>query len=275
MDEFTETSSSNVLPHVGTIHFPQDELLPHTQVPGRRYALVPILLSVCLHSIGLYSLISLRVESPSESDTVSASLRLRLVQPAPERQQALSSASQVVRENETQVQRAPAAPPLPPPRVELPKPRDTLVFIDPATPFIPTPDSLAPTRLSVRQIVDQLRREEEEQEATMIPCTPQQKRNPMLLCSDETSTLFIDTTRNLFFADSLVSANESEVKTQRISNSLRKSGMAQGDIDRYLEGIDVNAQDKSTSADARAGAMRDQMFSNDSTYQLMKRVLNP
>lgn len=62
---------------------------------------------------------------------------------------------------------------------------------------------------------------------------------------------------------------------RRIATSLQDTGMAQGDIDRYLNVIDLEAKERSTSGDARATAVKDQLFRNDSSYQLMKRVLNP
>jgi hypothetical protein len=61
---------------------------------------------------------------------------------------------------------------------------------------------------------------------------------------------------NVFFAATPENSQglASATKFTRIANSLRESGMSQSDIDRYVEGIDVNAQQRSTSGDARATA---------------------
>jgi|GEM_PF-2473524 len=171
----------------------------------------------------------------------------------------------------------PPAPTLPPPLVDLPQQPKTIVTIDPMPAPLPAPDSLAPTRLTVRQMVEVLRSEQEQQSVSQV-CTPLQKRNPMLRCADEASAAF-DSAQNdagspFLFATS-GNTEASATRVGRIANSLRESGMSQSDIDRFLEGIDVNAQDENTSGDARTSAVIDQLFSNDSTYQLMKRVLNP
>ena len=102
----------------------------------------------------------------------------------------------------------------------------------------------------------------------------------MLNCDDDTATSFdfnkLDGGDGLFATPSTsADAISSAAKFRRIAESLRESGMSQSDIDRYVEGIDMNVQQKNTSGDARENAMRDLMFRNDSTYRQKQRALNP
>lgn len=66
-----------------------------------------------------------------------------------------------------------------------------------------------------------------------------------------------------------------EQRHVRLRTSLLESGLSQEEADRYLERLDVNAQERFTSGDATATRMRDQMLRNDASYQLMQRVFNP
>ena len=257
----------------------EDEQSIPAQAPGRRFTLGPLLVSLCLHALGLYALVEHPIEAPRESTKTPVAIHLRLVPPPrPEPLQNVPMEPASTADNVNTIPRPTPAPTLPSPLVDLPQRPDT-VTTEPMPRPSPEPEALAPTRLTVRQMVDKLRSEEERQ-AVLQVCTPQQRRNPMFLCADEATTGFDDDQResdDVWFA--ATSANSQGVanaaRVRRIADSLRESGMSQSDIDRYVEGIDVNSQQRSTSGDARASAVRDQMFRNDSTYQQMKRVMNP
>lgn len=227
-------------------------------------------------------MVELRVEAPKQTNRSTVAIQVQLRPPPQTR---LAEAAQrapieptSTREDANTIPK-PAAPALPPPRVDVPRRPDTLVTIEPAPAPLPAPEAPATTRLAIRQMVETLR-SEQEQQAVLRACTPLQRLNPMLRCADEGSSAFDDAQRDVgaaFFATNPAfnQGNANAARVRRIADSLRNTGMSQGDIDRYVEGIDVNAQDRSTSGDARAGAVRDQMFRNDSTYQQMRRVLNP
>lgn len=281
MGDFTSTMRMDALPPLGTLQCQEDESGTPPQAPRRRYALGPLLASVGLHALALYGLVEFRIETPREPSATPVAIHVQLVSPplprALEPPPTLPIEPEIALENPSSDSIPPTRPALPPPRVELPQPPEIVVIIDPA--LLPVPDTAAPTRLSIRQVVEQLRNEEERRTVLQV-CTPVQKRNPMLLCADEADSAFNNTQLNgdrYFFAAMLSDGDglAREARVRRIANGLRESGMSQSDSDRYVEGIDVNAQQRSTSGDARAGAVRDQMFRNDSTYRQMRRVLNP
>lgn len=280
MEGFTRITVIDSLPLLGSMQFPEDEPSKSTEATGRRFALGPILASVLLHALGLYSFMEYRVETPQRASTDPVPITMQLVPPPQTRvlepPQALSIPSEDPLE---EFNWAPVSQALPPPLVDLPQSPPTQVTVDTTPPPLPASDSIAPTRLTVRRVVEQVRSEEEQRTRLQV-CTPVQKRNPMLLCGDDRSTAFDNTQRNGdrdFFAATLGGGDglAREARVRRIANGLRESGMSQSEIERYVEGIDVNSQQRSTSGDARAGAVRDQMFRNDSTYQQMRRVLNP
>jgi hypothetical protein len=283
MNYVTRATTEDSRPLLGTLQFDEDELSKPTQVQGRRLALGPVFVSVFLHVLGLYAILEHRIETPRGSTAASVAIHLQLVPPPqtrlPEPPRVAPVETEIAPESASTVPRPPEALTLPPSLVDLPQRPEMLVRKERPSILSPAPDTLAPTRLTVRQMVDKLRSDEERQ-AVMKMCAPQQKRNPMLLCSDEAASGFDDLqrdTNNVFFAATPENSQglASATRVTRIANSLRESGMSQSDIDRYVEGIDVNAQQRSTSGDARATAVRDQMFRNDSTYQQMKRVMNP
>ena len=282
MDDITRAMKLDSPPLLGTLQFEECELRKPKQALRRHYV-GPLFVSMCLHALGLYALVEHRIETPRESATATAAIHLQLVPPpqarAPEPLQATPIEAIRTPQSEGTVAMPPEAIAPPPPLVDLPQQPETLVATEPALPPKPSLDSPATTRLAVRQIVERLRSEEEQQSVGRV-CTPLQKLNPMFLCADTASAAFDSAQQDVrdgFFSSSRGDADVivSAARVRRIANSLRDSGMSQSDIDRYVEGIDVNAQEKSTSGDARASAARDQMFSNDSTYQLIKRVLNP
>ena len=281
MGEFTENLADNSLPLVGNMIFPEESREP-TQASSRRYAAGPILVSALLHAIGLYALIEFRIEAPNQPSAERVVITMQLSSPSPARSPEPKPSVLAVNEGARETINSSPRPPEPqslPPLVDLPQQPEPLVSVDPTPAPLPTPDSTAPTRLSVRQMVERLR-SEEEQQAVIRACTPLQKLNPMLLCADEASAAFdnaLPDAGDEFFATNPASADfaASQARGRRVANSLRESGMSQSDIDRYIEGFDVYSQQRNTSGDARASAVRDQMFRNDSTYQQMKRALNP
>ena len=282
MDDFTENLADSSLPLMGDMIFPEVSS-ESTQASSRRYAAGPILVSALLHAIGLYALVEFRIEEPQQASAERVVITMQLSPPtqarSPEPSPSVPAVNEGARETINSAPRPPEPPSLPPPLVNLPQQPETLVAVDPTPAPLPTPDSPAPTRLSVRQMVERLR-SEEEQQAVIRVCTPLQKLNPMLLCADEASTAFDNALSDAgsgFFAANPVNTDfaASQARNRRVANSLRESGMSQSDIDRYIEGFDVNSQQRNTSGDARASAVRDQMFRNDSTYQQMKRALNP
>lgn len=282
MDDYPRVKAIDSLPLLGSMHFPEDEPSKPAQATKRRCALGPILVSTLLHALGLYALVEHRIETPKQANAERIAITIQLVQPpqspAPALAPVLPTTTEGVVENTSSVSRPVQAPALPPPRVDLAQQPETALTIAP-TPPLPAPEALAPTRLSIRQLVEQLR-VEEEQRAVLQVCTPVQKRNPMLLCGDEADSALANAQRevdNAYFAATLQSNDDvaSAARVRRIVSSLHESGMSQDDIDRYIQAIDVNSQQRRTSGDARASAVRDQMFRNDSTYQQMQRALNP
>ena len=282
MDDFTENLAENSPPLVGDMIFPEESSEP-TRASSRRFAAGPILVSALLHAIGLYALVEFRIEAPKQASAERVVITMQLSPPLPVRSPEPSPSVPAVIEGAREVINStplpPESPSLPPPLVDLPQAPEPLVAVDLTPVPLPTPDSLTPTRLSVRQMVERLR-SEEEQQAVIRVCTPLQKLNPMLLCADESSSGFdnaLSDTSGGFFAANPANTDfaASQARNRRVANSLRESGMSQSDIDSYIEGFDVNSQQRNTSGDARANAVQDQMFRNDSTYQQMKRALNP
>lgn len=281
MADFTIDTTLSSLPALGTMQFHEDERSDQTEAAKSRSALGPLLVSVCLHALGLYGLVDFHIEAETESNLSSGSIHVQIIPPpqalAPEVPQALHESTETELGNESTVSAPPEVPALPQPLVDLPQQTETLVTVNPMQ--LPNPDSLAPTQLNVRQMVERLR-SEEEQQAVFIVCTPLQRFNPMLHCDDDAATSFNFNqlaVGDALFATSSTAADaiSNTAKVQRIADSLRDAGMSQIDIDRYVEGIDVNAQQRNTSGDARAKAMQDQMFRNDSTYRQMQRALYP
>lgn len=282
MDDFTASLADDSLPLVGDMTFPEESSEP-TQASSRRYAAGPILVSALLHAIGLYALVEFPIDAPKQTSTERVVITMQLAPPTQARGSEPSpmvpSVDAGAREPKNSAPRPPEPRSLPPPIVDLPQQPEPLVSIDPTPAPLPAPDSPAPTRLAVRQMVERLR-SEQEQQAVIRACTPQQKLNPMLLCADGAATAFDNALPDA--GDGFFAANPrhtdfaaSQARNRRLANSLRDSGMSRSDIDRYIEDFDVNSQQRSTSGDARANAVRDQMFRNDSTYQQMKRALNP
>lgn len=282
MDDFTENLADDSLPLVGDMIFLEESSEP-TQASSRRYAAGPILVSALLHAIGLYALVEFRIEAPEQDSPERVVITMQLSPPSPERSPepspSVPTVNEGVRETINSAPRPPEPPSRPPPLVDLPQQPEPLVSVDPTPAPLPAPDTPAPTRLSVRQMVERLR-SEEEQQAVIRVCTPLQKLNPMLLCAEEAATAFDNALSDAgdgFFAANPANADFAarQARNRSVANSLRESGMSQSDIDRYIEGFDVYSQQRNTSGEARASALRDQMFRNDSTYQQMKRALNP
>lgn len=268
MQQLVRTITTDALPPLGTLHFQGDELSVATASPRRRFALVPLLASVCLHALGLYGLIEFRIETPQRRTATPLAIHVQLLpQPrtrAPDPPQTLAIEPTNTAASDRPTSATTAPPALGPPRVDVPQLPETSFITAPVTTPSLAPETRAPSRLSILQMVDKLRSEEERQ-AVLLVCTPAQKRNPMLLCADEYATAFDEVQRdvgNTLFAASAASGEgaASAQRVQRISNSLRDSGMSQGDIDRYIEEIDVSAQQRSTSGDARARSDVPQRF---------------
>ncbi len=255
-----------------------DEGLALNDAPkSRRDHIGPLVISVLLHSLLLIIIFSFRAEPKTRASIATAPIRLHLL-PQPPRQEATELEPGPSSNIEELAEPAGLAPVTSSRQIELPQtpaPTPTPEIV------ISPPDlkSLNPTTLSIRQVVEQLRSEEDER-AVYHGCTELQKRSPMLDCDDELNTPFDDLDFVLgsefqFVGSSANLSSGDADNLQRMARSLRNSGVSDEVIDQYLRDLDMSTRDSATSGDTRATALKDQMFLNDSTYQLMKRVLNP
>jgi len=60
-----------------------------------------------------------------------------------------------------------------------------------------------------------------------------------------------------------------------LSENLGKTGLANSEVTRQLNYFKAAAADLSGTGNVKLNALRDEMFRNDSTWQLKKRVLEP
>lgn len=279
MNESTEEHSIRILPLLGSNDLCIDELDKPKPAQARKFSAGPILVSVFLHGLGLSMLAELWTDPPKQAENAQLAIQLQLIMPqqlrAPEQQEAQIIEVESAKPVDSITAGSADLPAQPPPLVALPQ--QPVVNVTTDTP--PSlPEALTPTRLVLKQFVEQLRSQEENQ-SNLVVCTPLQERNPMLRCADQLDTPFdniqLDNDNRFFAASVLSSSPSSDTRMRRISDSLRETGMVQTDIDLFMKGIDLNAMQRSTSGDARATAVKDQLFRNDSTYQQMKRAMNP
>ena len=232
---------------------------------------LPVLVSAGLHAVVLTPLLLFRTPPPSVLPRVDPVFVVHLRQeltPVPPPESAIQN-SAVPQAPQTP---APVLPQIAVPIVEAVRPQPT-----PAPEPEPEPERVpAPSRLEIRQLVEQMPDARGDVSAMQV-CTPTQQHSPMFDCP-ETHSGFPDTgTAGSFVFNDLLNGNNSLrlQRRDRLKASLEANGLGGREIDEYLEAIDVNLQELSTSGDAKAQQMRDQIYRNDATYQWMQRVLNP
>ena len=231
----------------------------------------PLLISVCFHSLLLLPVLSLRT-LPSQPLDNAPAFQILLRSP----QTRSPQTSSTVDSSEPTVQDASSAPEAP----AAPAQNTAPVLVPEVSPSHTSPQEpdatlnpVPPSTLELRQIVNQMQQQLDDALPAMF-CTPAQQRSAFFDCPDSASD-FTDDPKA--FENSMPENNSlfNEQRHVRLRTSLLESGLSQEEADRYLERLDVNAQERFTSGDATATRMRDQMLRNDASYQLMQRVFNP
>ncbi|MDO9319534.1 MAG: hypothetical protein Q7V56_15235 [Gammaproteobacteria bacterium] len=261
-------------------------------------SLIPVVASLAMHTLALALLLGfgLQTEPPVSQSSV-ASIRLRIIPPAPAQPPILAPA-------ETANPPTRTAPPEPTPQIvdRLPLTQEPTLTAQPATPspalrFPATPPQVEqdverdaertqlrlPSTLDMRRIIDDIGAREQARLA-LPECTPLQDERTLIDCEEANALNFDALDRNSTY--SYFNSQREISRTQRtigvlaaqanvIEDGVRAAGIDPIAAATLLNTLNAAAEDYSGTGNARLERIRDEAYRNDSTYQQMLRVMNP
>lgn len=261
---------------------------PHdlVSVPVPSPRTLPVLISLALHALAGLLLWQVEIDRPALAPPVAPGLpvRIRLVTPdVPLSDSAPHSDSPA----ETTGISPEPAPTTRPTRIESPalRPREPAVSVpavpdalsdEPPVPVIPPVDHTR-TALGLRRLIDDLFTDAGSPD---WDCTPEQRRNDLLDCGDDTNGDFAAAVRNPTYdaltatARSATSRRASEDRQSRLAEALGSTGTDGVTVDTVMRALNPAAQERHTATEARTSQLQGQMLQHDVADQLRRRILN-
>ncbi|OGT74085.1 MAG: hypothetical protein A3H44_13155 [Gammaproteobacteria bacterium RIFCSPLOWO2_02_FULL_57_10] len=247
-----------------------------------------LLLSGALHALALLTLVSFSFQTHSPlAPPESIAIQLRIRPSAPQIEPSIVEMPTSTPQGVTDVPPPPQrAPSVPVPLVDVPR-------IESSSTPAPTTPPVNPERPTLRLLTPQSLRETidgiADRQATnkaWIDCTPLQERSEFIDCGEEIEThdfsiLERNATYEFFAAPETSTTRTSRTigfmasRADDLEQQILNSDIGGPAIDRFLRELRSTAVDISRSGNVQLEQLRDQMHSNDTTYQQQQRALNP
>jgi hypothetical protein len=245
---------------------------------------VPILISLVVHGVLFLSLYKEKPEflTLSHSETDNA-ISIRLGSSLPLRTDPGVAAESVAPAVEAQQQVAESLPHVRPgPQTPSAPPRLVDQRQTGSSPEAPRAPRFLPTAEEIRRSIE-ANLSRSGSSAPQPLCTEAQRRSEMFDCPSEYELTLPEARSRLQFSarsaqrDSRLRQTIGAIagSTGLIAENLAAAGASAQAIERITSGIEAANADYSGSGNARLDALLDQQFRNDSTWQLMKSVMEP
>ncbi|MDP1932669.1 MAG: hypothetical protein Q8L60_14540 [Gammaproteobacteria bacterium] len=289
-------SSEPVLPEeliLGSMELAEDQAeCPVSAPQDRQRLLPPFFASLIVHGLAALTLVSFNFQPRTQIVSPEPGvIQLRIRIPSPRADNLLAEAPASAMEMEAQTE-ATAQPSISAPESA---PRETLVDL-PSVDLSPAPSpaETSPERpglrllspLDLRQTIDAIADHRSASNA-LINCTPVQRESEFVDCGDEEhGSDFSLLERNATYEFFTTVETPQQSRTQRtigfmvsrtdeIEQQLLASGVVDVAVEHFLRELRATAADISATGNVQLEKLKDQIYSNDSTYQQMKRVMNP
>ncbi len=262
----------------------------------RQRLLSPLLASVLIHGLAVLALVSLNFEPRSQTvQPEPGVIQLRIRLPAPETDNLIAEMPvaevevtvELLAETQADAQpststadSAPAETRVDLPSVQLSPPPSTLE----ANPQRPSLRLLSPQDL--RQTIDAIADRRGASNA-LIDCTALQRESEFIDCEERENTRdYSLLERNATYEFFTPTGGPEQTRTQRtigfmvsradeIEQQLLATDIGDVAVERFLRELGATAADISATGNVQLERLKDQMYSNDATYQQMQRVMNP